>query len=302
MKKQHLFKNKTFLITILTIFILGVSVVSIPNIDIIIRALHSYQNGTLTWEKFRLDLASYDIGQPIPSTPSNAKTASKDGMVQVFVPAGEFVMGTGAENRHKVYLDAFWMDRVEVTNVMYLKCMRADGCTPPVSDNVVYDKWAYRNHPIVYITWYQAVEYCEWTDRRLPTEAEWEKSARGTDWRPYPWGFANPNPRLANYADTMIHESVSSYGYPLGASPYGVLNMSGNVREWIADWYDPNYYAVSPYANPKGPETGKERSLRSGSYNEGEQGVTVFQRYRHEPQSAGLSRGFRCAQDADPGN
>ena len=295
MRRQSLF------IAIMTICILGVSVVLIPNLDILTRTLHSYQNGTLTMEKFRLDLASYNIGQPVPPIPSDAKISSKDEMVQVFVPAGEFTMGSGEEHRHKVYLDSFWMDRVEVTNSMYLKCMQAGGCTPPVSDNVYYNKWIYRNHPIVYIAWYQAEAYCEWTDRRLPTEAEWEKAARGTNWRSYPWGFSDPNPRLANYAETMIHESVSSFSYPLGASPYGVLNMSGNVREWVADWYDPHYYEVSPYANPKGPETGKEKSLRSGSYNEGPRGVAIDKRYRHEPQSAGLSRGFRCAQDADPG-
>jgi len=295
--------------TITLICILAISSISIPNLDIFIRAFHSYQNGTLTLEKFRLDLASYNIGQQTPPIPSDAKTSSKDGMIQVFVPAGEFTMGAGEDKtddtntpRHIVYLDAYWIDRVEVTNSMYLKCMQAGGCTPPVSHNLYYNNWVYRDHPVVYITWFQANDYCEWADRRLPTEAEWEKAARGAnDWRPYPWGFDDPNPRLANYTDTDIHESVSSFRYPLGASPYGVLNMSGNVREWIADWYDPNYYAVSPYANPKGPETGKERSLRSGSYNETDRGVSIIKRYRHEPQSAGLSRGFRCAQDENAG-
>jgi len=279
------------------------SIVTALNLDFLIRAMHSYQNGTLTLQKLRFDIGSYDIGHKPTQVPIKSKTSPQDGMIQMFVPAGEFTMGAGADKtsetntpRHIVYLDAYWMDRVEVTNSMYLKCMQAGGCTPPVSHNLNYNKWAYRNHPIVYITWYQANTYCQWADRRLPTEAEWEKAARGTDWRPYPWGFDNPNPRLANYADTMIHESVSSFRYPLGASPYGVLNMSGNVREWIADWFDPNYYEVSPYANPTGPETGKEKSLRSGSYNEGPRGVTIEKRYRHEPQSAGLSRGFRCAQ------
>jgi len=96
----------------------------------------------------------------------------------------------------------------------------------------------------------------------------------------------------------MIHEAVPSYRYPLGASPYGALNMAGNVREWIADWFDKDYYSHSPYANPTGPETGTKRSLRSGSYNENRNEIAVYVRYSHEPNSAGLNRGFRCAQNA----
>jgi len=296
---------KKTLAIIALIGFLALGIITALNLDILIRALHSYQNRTLTMEKFRLDLASYDIGQAVPPIPSDSKTSLKDGMLQVYIPEGEFIMGRGNSGdapAHAVYMDAFWMDRVEVTNAMYLKCINAGICTNPASDNIYYNKWAYRNHPIIYITWYQSNEYCQWADRRLPTEAEWEKSARGTDSRPYPWGFTNPNPRLANYEDTMIHEAIPVFHYPLGASPYGVLNMSGNAREWVADWYDPNYYYVSPYANPQGPSSGNQRSLRSGSYNEDYHEVAVYRRYRHEPQSAGLSRGFRCAQNATPGN
>jgi formylglycine-generating enzyme required for sulfatase activity len=204
--------------------------------------------------------------------------------------------------RHIVYLNAFWMDKVEVTNAMYLKCLQAGMCTAPVSDNIYYANWIYRDHPIVYITWDQANQYCQWAGRRLPTEAEWEKAARGTDGRKYPWGDEQPTPRLANYSDSLIGESVSSFRYPLGASPYGVLNMSGNVREWIMDWYDPKYYSYSPYANPNGAETGTERSLRSTSYNEDGREIVITSRLKHDPESAGLSRGFRCAQDADNTN
>lgn len=283
----------------LVIFVLIAGLV-ILNLDFLLRAIHAYQNGALTEEKLRLDLAAFDLGQPVSPIPADAKTSSMDGMIQVRVPAGEFIMGdeTGITLRHVVYLDEFWMDRVEVTNTMYKLCVAAKGCSLPANDNIYFDQWAYRDHPVTYVTWFQADQYCQWAGRRLPTEAEWEKSARGTDGRDYPWGNARPNARLANFDDTMIHEAISSFRYELGASPYGVLNMSGNVREWVADWYGPNYYAVSPYENPKGPETGIERSLRSGSYNEDVYEVAVYRRYRHEPESPGLSRGFRCAQDA----
>jgi formylglycine-generating enzyme required for sulfatase activity len=276
-------------------------------LDVPIRFIESYKNGTLTLEKIRFDLASFDVGRKSPFTPIDKKTSSMDGMTQVYVPEGEFIMGTTHNHdfpdspEHTVYLDAFWMDKVEVTNSMYLKCLQAKGCTTPVSDNTFYNNWVYRDHPIVYVTWSQANAYCQWADRRLPTEAEWEKAARGTDRRLYPWGGKPPTPRLANYSETMIQESVSSFRYPLGASPYGVLNMSGNVREWVADWFDPNYYANSPFTNPKGPETGIERSLRSASFNEDGREIAITNRFNHEPESAGLSRGFRCAQDANTG-
>ncbi len=275
---------------------------AIWNLDVVLRFIHSYQNGTLTQEKLRLDIASFNLGRKPPITPIDKKTSAIDGMVQMYVPEGEFIMGAEHSSKkpdspkHIVYLDAYWMDRVEVTNRMYLKCLQTNECTAPASDNIYYDNWIYRDHPVVYISWFQASEYCQWAGRRLPSEAEWEKAARGIDGRMYPWGDEPPTPRLANYSDTLIGESVSSFRYPLGASPYGLLNMSGNIREWVADWYDPDYYLYSPYANPEGPETGFERSLRSASYNEDGREIAITYRLRHEPQSAGLSRGFRCAE------
>ncbi|NJN80035.1 MAG: formylglycine-generating enzyme family protein [Anaerolineales bacterium] len=226
-------------------------------------------------------------------------------MVQLFVPAGNFSMGKEGEPDkdsplHTVYLDAYWIDQTEITNSMYQTCVNAGGCTLPViSANPYYGNWIYRDHPVVYVNWYQANEYCTWADRKLPTEAEWEKAARGIEKQKYPWGNNPPNPRLANYVESLIGEPVSVYRYPLGASPYGALNMVGNVREWVADWYSETYYQETTLNNPTGPETGIERSMRSGAYDADANEIFATSRYKHEPQSAGLSRGFRCAESVD---
>lgn len=295
-------KSKFYIFSISAVVLLIVST-GVLNLDIFFRFYNAYQNNSLTMEKIRLDLASFNIGRSSQVIPVDVKISTADGMIQVYVPEGEFLMGKGETRKnddspqHAVYLNTFWMDKYEVSNSMYQKCMEAGICTELVSDNITYKNWIYRNHPVTYVTWEQANAYCTWAGRRLPTEAEWEKAARGTDGRKYPWGNEAPNARLANFEGSMIHEAVSIYRYPLGASPYGVLNMSGNVREWIADWYDGEYYLTAPSTNPTGAETGIERSLRSGSYNEDKNEIVVTARYRHEPQSAGLSRGFRCAED-----
>ncbi|MBK8783605.1 MAG: SUMF1/EgtB/PvdO family nonheme iron enzyme [Anaerolineales bacterium] len=297
-------KRNFYLFSMITI-VLFLAVISALNLDILFRFYNAHQNGTLTMEKIRLDIAAFDIGKRSSVIPVDLKTSALDGMEQVYVPEGNFLMGKGEVRKnadspmHIIYLDAFWMDKYEVSNAMYLKCLQAGTCTDMVSDNITYRNWVYRDHPVTYVAWEQAGLYCQWAGRRLPTEAEWEKAARGTDGRQYPWGDELPNPRLANFDGTMIHEAVSIYRYPLGASPYGALNMSGNVREWVTDWYGEDYYLVMPYANPTGPETGFERSLRGGSYSEDKNEVTTTNRMRHEPQSAGLSRGFRCAQDVN---
>ena len=290
------------------IFVIGAIVVGLCllvaatlNLDLFLRLYHAYQNGRLTREAVQYEIASYDIRQPFPIKPESSKVSPKDGMTQIYIPAGEFVMGNGNDLRtdnpqHRIYLDAYWMDEMEITNAMYAKCLEAGKCTHPANYDAFYGIWAYRDYPVVYVNWFQADQYCRWGGRSLPTEAQWEKAARGTDGRRYPWGDQTPNPRLVNFNLTLIGEPVPVFRYPLGASPYGVLNMAGNVREWIADWYDENYYQSSPYANPKGPATGTQRLLRSGSYAEDQQQISVYTRFKHEPDSAGLSRGFRCAE------
>jgi formylglycine-generating enzyme required for sulfatase activity len=233
------------------------------------------------------------------------RTSTMDGMVQAFVPAGEFIMGTDEtslqKNRpaHTVFLKDYWIDQIEVTNGMYALCVEAGKCKPPtVSRNPYYGHSRYIDYPVVYVTWYNARTYCKWAGRRLPTEAEWEKAARGVDERIYPWGNIFPDEHLANF-NFNFGRILGAFRYPLGASPYGVLNMAGNVREWVADWFHEFYYNGSPRDNPKGPPTGERRSLRGGAFDDSYEQIRTYNRFEHAPTSAGINRGFRCASNAD---
>jgi formylglycine-generating enzyme required for sulfatase activity len=165
---------------------------------------------------------------------------------------------------HTVYLDAFYIDRTEVTNAQYRACVEAGACSQP-HDTGWYNDPNRAEHPVVYVDWNQANAYCRWAGKRLPTEAEWEKAARGTDGRTYPWGNSDPDCNKANYGD-CVGDKTAVGSYPAGASPYGALGMAGNVCEWVADWYDLGYYSQSPTRNPPGPDSGEERGLRGGSW------------------------------------
>lgn len=252
---------------------------------------------------------SYAAGNGTAVAPVKTRVSAKDGMQLVYIPAGEFLMGSDdaddpvSQPAHKVYLDAFWIDRTEVTNAMYAKCVDSKNCLEPLSQssgpNHYYGKAAYANDPVIYASWYYAQMYCVWAGGRLPTEAQWEKAARGPltssgDARIYPWGNTPPDMSLLNF-DGNIGQPVPADRYALGASPYGVLNMAGNVREWVGDWFSPVYYRDLPYSNPKGPPTGMLKSLRGGAYDDSLREVRVFERFGHDPTSAGRNRGFRCA-------
>ncbi len=236
-------------------------------------------------------------------------TRSVDGMEMVYVPAGEFLMGSdeGYDDEkpvHDVYLDAYWIDRTEVTNAQYRQCVEGGACPEPECWGD--DRFNGPDHPVVCVSWEDAVAYCQWAGARLPTEAEWEKAARGTDGREYPWGDTFDGTRL-NYCDANCEFEHKDTGvddgyaqtapvgsYPAGASPYGALDMAGNVWEWVANWYAEGYYGRSPERNPTGPESGEARVLRGGSWLNYSSRARCAYRNRDIPDDGFSSSGFRC--------
>jgi len=258
------------------------------------------------------------------STPVTLKISPTDGMTQLFVPAGTVKMGgldVLLENDeipvHDVTLYAFWMDQVEVTNGMYGLCVQASVCRLPVklnSDNRgdYFNNPEFQDYPVIQITWYDANTYCQWAGRRLPTEAEWERAARGDDMRTYPWGNEPPNEQNSN-ANNTVGDVTRVGSYAAGASPFGALDMAGNVWEWVADYYNPKYYVESPTANPTGSENGglnHLRVIRGGSFQDNLFNLRISNRgYEVGPDPSALPNedkyygrssvkiGFRCAND-----
>jgi formylglycine-generating enzyme required for sulfatase activity len=241
------------------------------------------------------------------------------------VPAGEFTMGSRnveaalAECQqyfsdcdrswfddetapHTVFLDAFYMDVYEVTNGRYADCVRADVCQPPTdttsdSRSSYYGNSEFDDYPVIFIGWDMAKTYCEWRRTRLPTEAEWEKAARGTDERLYPWG-AEIDDRYANYNNNR-GDTAAVGSYDRGKSPYGLSDMAGNVWEWVADYYSATYYHNSPSSNPQGPESGGPHVLRGGSWSDPAFQLRTTIRLKQE-DPVNNNFGFRCAKDTAP--
>ena len=253
--------------------------------------------------------ASADMPVPVQNTQRTEDRRTNDqvgtdGAPLIFIPAGEFLMGSqaGQEDErpaHHVYLDAFYIDKYEVTTGRYAKFMRVQRPTRPF-------KWqeALRGRqaekPVIGVDWYDAKEYCEWAGRRLPTEAEWEKAARGTDHRTYPWGEDAPTRAYTNAGQRAWkgYDTLTAVGsHAPGHSPDGVADLSGNVWEWIADRYDQRYYETSPSRNPRGPSTGPLRVLRGGAWNNDATTIRGANRAAYAPAMRRNDVGFRCAMD-----
>jgi len=263
----------------------------------------------------------------------NNKTLSSvidyNGSEMILIPAGDFWMGSQIKQgdldehpQHRVYLDNYYIDKYEVTNKKYCDFLNATGkhrteedwwividdkfCLIEMKDGVYKPKEGCENYPVISVTWEGANRYAEWSGRFLPTEAEWEKAAKGKDGYTYPWGMnwdVNKCNNRLMYLESVTFLMLNFYNgrgvvppgsIPEGASPYGVTDMAGNVMEWCADWYDENYYEISPYKNPRGPETGTYRVIRGGSWEN-----SVIENFRCSNRfisnlDRGFGIGFRC--------
>jgi formylglycine-generating enzyme required for sulfatase activity len=226
----------------------------------------------------------------------------KDGAPAVLIPAASFIMGDDEDSpRRDIYLDAFYMDRYEVTVSRYAKFLTATGNVQPP------EEWPGENNvqvgdlPVVGVDWWDANSYCRWADRRLPTEAEWERAARGSDDRKYPWGNDAPRADQArfgrSYQDEVYKGGVAQVGtHAKDQSPFGVYDLAGNVSEWVADWYADSF-SRADVRNPTGPATGVAKVLRGGGWYDSPDRLTTTKRWQASPDHRSDEIGFRCARD-----
>jgi formylglycine-generating enzyme required for sulfatase activity len=248
-------------------------------------------------------------------------------MIQVRVPGGMFLMGSPDDQgdddehpQHSVYLNAFWIDKTEVTNAMFAAFLnemgnQSEGTDPWFDENnnrtvedvgIVFGshwqpKMGYAEHPIISVNWFGAQAYCQWASRRLPTEAEWEKAARGgLEAAKYPWGDEDPGCTPASKNGTQYYDCSDQTVKAATFAPngYGLYDMAGNVWEWVSDWYDSSYYDTKLSSNPVGPDSGYYHVLRGGSGYSNESHLRTS--YRHGPNNTGYLNGFRCALSTSP--
>jgi formylglycine-generating enzyme required for sulfatase activity len=245
-----------------------------------------------------------DIGPRHAAGQTRAAPEPPAGMV--LVPGGEFLMGDdrGEEDEQparRVHVDAFFIDRTEVTRGDYARCVAARACTAATQ----YPDATSARHPVVGVSWLDAAAYCRFAGRRLPTEAEWEKAARGSDGRRFPWGNEE-DCDAANYGNFQGEGAcegrnpgrpVEVGARPRGRSPYGVDDLGGNVWEWVQDWYGFDYYRHAPRRNPRGPRAGEGRVLRGGACCSMFVLPRVANRLRFDPRYRDADIGFRCARD-----
>lgn len=284
--------------------------ISIFSISLILLHAHSTHSGEIAKKQAKLPpgfIPITDKRDPVSGLPLTIR-CERDGSEMVLVPAGEFTMGSNelAEDerpQHIVYLDAYYIDRYEITNSQFKRfCDSSGGYSypenPPWDNNYFLDK---PDHPVVLVSWYFANSYCKWAGKRLPTEAEWEKAARGTEGILYPWGNTwNPlNCNLSASSTGDDYEYTAPVGsFQGGKSVYGCYDMIGNVWEWCADLHEQNYYKFTGKDNPKGPSTGINRIVRGGSYMDRD-AIQAATRSAVSPGSKNVNDGFRAALSPD---
>ena len=250
---------------------------------------------------------------PLPGNRSS-RVSDVDGMTLLYVPAGEFTMGSNEfadeQPPHQVYLDAFYIDQTEVTNALYAQCVKANACQAPLSTgsrsrSSYYGNPQFDHYPVANAAWNDARAYCQWVGGDLPTEAQWEKAARGPSTgsgstgsgadRLYPWGNQAPDVSRLNF-NWNVGDTTEVGKYPAGASFYGALDMAGNVWEWVRDWYDATYYAGLSSRNPAGPTSGDYRVFRGGAWSNVASYVRASFRNCNDPGNRLDGIGFRCAR------
>lgn len=280
------------------------------------------RQGDIKKGSFKIAFEAKKCGQMITRNSQGFEEyrSKKDSSVVIAIPAGRFSMGSEDYSNempvHKVALREYCIDKYLISNEQFKKFagetgyktdaekegygrvrigsrwkrvsganwQRPDGITP-INGN--------EQHPVVQVSHNDAVSYCKWAGKRLPTEAEWEKAARGTDESKFPWGNSEPDDTMANY-DNLIGDTTPVDNYSKGQSPYGLYDMAGNVYQWVADWYGKDYYKESPADNPQGPEKGSERVVRGGSFLESSESIRSTGRDRYEPNYRSFLFGFRC--------
>lgn len=245
--------------------------------------------------------ASGDASSQFGTLPDGSPPAIAPATMQV-VPAGTFMMGCNAAIDascdadelpfHMVDVAAFEIDTTEVTAAHYGACMEAHACSAPAG---AFDPITKPYAPVVFVRWDDAVAYCTWIGKRLPSEAEWEKAARGNDGRVFPWGTTDADCTRATFAACGVLGAVGAH--PSGASPFGLLDTSGNAWEWVADHYDAEYYSVSPDADPMGPSEGEVRTIRGGSFVGSIVEMRASNRSAQTPFYGYRDVGFRCAKN-----
>jgi formylglycine-generating enzyme required for sulfatase activity len=223
------------------------------------------------------------------------------------ITAGEFLMGSEnsdqeAKPMHSVHLAAYYIDKFEVTVAQYEKFLRSTGRKPPrYWEQMNLNE--HKDRPVIGVDWEDAQAYCEWAGKHLPTEAEWEKAAKGSDGRTYPWGNGSPTTNHAKFGQCCEWRGYESLDevtlHEAGKSPYGAYNMVGNVREWTHDWYEAEYYSKSPSSNPQGPESGVERVIRGGSWANSDKYLQVTNRDREQPSFQSATIGIRCVRESE---